>query len=146
MVKKIILFIAFICLNASNSANSQNKCDSVSGVFGTPEMLPEFNIVEFIAENLKYPETAKKDKVEGLVVIRFWIDTLGYTSEHKIIKGIRSDLDKEALRVSRLIKFHKPAMNNNKPIGTCFQVKIPFRLLNKTSNKKSSHWRCRVNE
>lgn len=127
MVKKIILFIGYICINTT-IVNGQNKCDSILGVFGTPEMLPEFDIISFISKNLKYPETAKKDKVEGQVIIRFWIDTLGYTSEHKIIKGLRADLDKEALRVSKLIKFDKPAMNNNKPIGICYQVIISFRL------------------
>ena len=45
---------------------------------------------------------------------------------HRVIKGVREDLDVEALRVAKLIKFDKPAMNNNEPIGVCFQVGILF--------------------
>jgi protein TonB len=135
MVKEICcLFIICTCVEVNFIANCQNKCDSVHYVFGAPEKLPEGNVLKFIDENLKYPETARKDKIEGKVTIRFWIDTLGYTLEHQIIKGIREDLDEEALRVAKLIKFVKPAMNNDKPIGMCFQVGILFRLSDKKLN------------
>jgi TonB family protein len=112
-------------------AISQNNCDTVSIVFGSPEKFPEFDINKFIVMNLKYPETAKKDNIEGIVTVRFWIDTNGYTSEHEIVKGIREDLDKEVLRVVRLIKFDKPPMNREEPIGMCFQFPVSFRLSEK---------------
>lgn len=142
MVKKIILLIGCICLSVNIIVNSQNKCDSISVIFGSPEKIPELDINKLLSENLQYPKTAKKDKLEGQVIISFWIDSLGNTSEHKIIKGVRLDLDEEALRVARLIKFDKPAMNRGKPIGTCFQLPITFRLthignsqLNKATNR-----------
>jgi len=87
------------------------------------------NIYRFIRENITYPETAIVDKVEGKVVITFWIDTLGYTSEHKVSIGVREDLDNEALRVFKLLKYDIPAKNNyGKPIGICFSLPIHFRL------------------
>ncbi len=112
--------------------------------FGEPQELPKIkNINKFIVETLRYSATAKKDRIEGRVFVRFWVDTLGYTAEHKITKGIRADLDEEALRVARLIKFDKPAMNRGKPIGIWFHLPIAFKLthrgnsqLNKTMDKR----------
>ncbi|MDY9919534.1 MAG: energy transducer TonB [Proteiniphilum sp.] len=141
MVKVAILIISFTTIIV---ANAQNICDTCNIIFGEPQELPEIkDINKFINENLRYPESAKKDRIEGKIFVSFWIDTLGYTSEHKITKGIRPDLDEEALRVARLIKFDKPAINRGKPIGICFQLPITFRLthignsqLNKATNRR----------
>lgn len=140
MVKKIIILIGCICLSANIIVLSQNKCDSFYVFFGSPEEIPKLDIFKFLSENLKYPKTAKKDKLEGEVIIRFWIDSLGNTSEHEIIKSARFDLDEEALRVAQLIKFDKPAMNRGKPIGSCFQLPITFRLnhIDNSQLKKST--------
>ena len=119
---------------------SQSNCDAPRVAFSHPEKeLPIFDksskndfkkLYEFLMENLIYPETAKADKIEGQVFVQFWIDTCGFTSEHKVIISIRQDLDDEALRVMKLVKFDIPAktMNGNKPVGTCWQLPITFRL------------------
>lgn len=136
MVKKIIItFALYACLGVTTIATCQNKCDTTNIVFSSPEKLPEFDINRFIEKNLKYPKMAIKDKVEGRVVVRFWIDTKGYTSEHEIVKGIRKDLNEEALRVAKLIRFDKPAMNKGEPVGMCYQITFSFRLSDK--NKKT---------
>ena len=84
---------------------------------------------EFIKANLNYPQKAKEDKIEGVVFVQFWIDTNGYTSEHKVIQSVRQDLDAEALRVAKLIKYNIPAKNaNGKPIGLCYILPIKFSL------------------
>ena len=81
---------------------------------------------EFIKENIQYPETAKADKVEGAVIVLFWIDTTGSTTEHKIFQSVRQDLDNEALRVAKLIKFDLPAIHNGNPVGMWYN--FPFRF------------------
>lgn len=131
MAKRYIILIVFAYLFATLIANSQNRCDTNTVVFGSPEELPKIkDITKFIADNLDYPEAAKKDKIEGSVYVSFWIDTLGYTFEHKITKGVRLDLNEEALRVARLIRFDKPAMNRGKPIEIKSGIPVKFKLNN----------------
>ncbi|MDD6211148.1 MAG: energy transducer TonB [Bacteroidales bacterium] len=133
------IFIVILMLVESVSfLLSQNSCDEYESVFGTPEEFPVFcekesnsdldELLQFIAENINYPSTAKNDSVEGRVAVKFWIDTDGSTSEHRVIKSVRKDLDEEALRVARLIKFDKPAMSGGIPQGMCFTVPISFVL------------------
>ncbi len=113
----------------------QNCSDSVK-VFGNPEELPIFNkespgidkLFEFIAENIKYPESALNDQMEGRVIIEFWINTIGITSNHRVDRSVRKDLDDEALRIAKLIRFDIPAMNNGKAVGICFRLPISFKL------------------
>ena len=145
MVKKIItLLIALIFASYSYcqvNNNGSRLCDnSYYRGFGYPTSFPIFDknspnshwdwnkLYEFILENLIYPETAKSDKVEGQIFVEFWVDTNGYTSEHRIIQGIRQDLDDEAIRVAKLVKYNVPAIYNGKSVGLCFQFSIRFTL------------------
>ena len=97
------------------------------------EDAPYFNgdIREFIQRELHYPLSAQKDCVEGTVYISFMIDTMGVTNNHKVVKGIREDLNDEALRVTRKIKFDKPAFQRGKPIAVRFTVPVVFDLQQK---------------
>jgi len=146
MVKIFFIFILTF-FGTVLTAQTQNGCDDTTAfiVFGGPEDLPVFNektpdteLLSFLAENVEYPKTAIEDKVEGKVFIQFWIDTLGFTHEHKVVKGVREDLDNEALRVARLIKFDKPAKNRGKPIEYCYKLLISFTLDKKVSQTHKS--------
>lgn len=55
---------------------------------------------------------------------------------HEIIKGIREDLNNEALRVAKLINFDRPAMQRGKPIKVKYTVPVEFKLEKKTILKK----------
>lgn len=94
------------------------------------EETPYFNgdLKEFIQGELIYPLSAIKDTVEGTVVISFIIDTLGLTINHKVVKGIRDDLNNEALRIAKQIKFDKPALQKGKPIAVEHTVPVVFDL------------------
>jgi len=129
---RFILF--FLVLTITMSSLSQTKEDSIP-VFSHPEEYPIFDknypnniekLYEFFVENLKYPESAKADRIEGQVQVLFWIDTNGSTSEHKIIQSVRQDLDDEVLRVAKLIKFDVPAKNGGIPVK--FRYSLPFRF------------------
>jgi TonB family protein len=115
---------------------SQNKCDSIH-MFPTPEELPIFDksfpndinkLYEFIWTVLRYPATARADNIIGDVLVQFWVDTTGFTIEHRIIQSVRQDLDDEVLRIAKLIKFDIPAKNSGNLIGTCLTLPVRFQI------------------
>ena len=57
-----------------------------------------------IAENLRYPVSARKKHIVGIVYVEFVIDEGGYLKDIKIVKGIDKACDDEAVRV--LAKMH----------------------------------------
>lgn len=83
---------------------------------------------KFIANSLKYPKQAILDGVEGQVLVSFLIDTQGNISDPKIEKGVRKDLDNEALRVVRLMPKWHPAQKNNEPVAVRFTMNITFNI------------------
>lgn len=88
----------------------------------------EGDLHDFISKNLIYPDSAIIDNIEGTVFLNFWVEENGKTTGHKVIKGVRSDLDAEALRVSKLIHFTMPAIASNKPIKVRYTISIRFKL------------------
>ncbi len=103
---------------------------------------PNYDVLklkEFIDSNLCYSELDTTDSIVGSVYISFWIDTTGNTYNHKIIRGVRKDLNNEALRVAKLIKFERPAMQRGKPIKIRYTVPVEFKL----PKQGKPHRRCK---
>ncbi|MDZ4204652.1 MAG: energy transducer TonB [Bacteroidales bacterium] len=105
------------------------------------ESFPEYKggteaFSKMIKTNLIYPQSALMDSIEGRVYVQFWVETNGNTINHIVVRGIRKDLDEEALRVARLIKFDKPAMQRGKPIKVRYNLPIVFKLPMKSEPKK----------
>ena len=94
------------------------------------------DLIHFIQTNIRYPSSAVLDSVQGRVNVEFIIDTIGYTFNHRILKGgIREDLNQEALRVTRLIKFDTPAFQKDKPVVIKYVVPVDFKLKYKTEDE-----------
>jgi TonB family protein len=62
-----------------------------------PGGLPEF--YKYIDKNLRYPQSAEKDKLQGTVYATFMIDTIGKVSEVDILRGLSPDINAEVIRV-----------------------------------------------
>ena len=97
------------------------------------EELPQFpggavEMMKWLTKNLKYPENAQRRKKQGRVVAQFMINTDGSVSDIKIIKSIDSQLDREALRVLKMMPAWKPGTQNGKPCKTMVVVPVWFRL------------------
>lgn len=91
---------------------------------------------DMINSNLIYPQSALKNSLKGKVFVQFLVDTCGNTANHIVLKGISEDLDKEALRLAKLIKFDKPAMQGGKPIKVRINIPIEFKLPKKEKQKQ----------
>ncbi|MBK9540823.1 MAG: energy transducer TonB [Bacteroidetes bacterium] len=62
---------------------------------------------KFITENLRYPDEAITNKIEGTVAVEFDLDVYGEVLDAKIKHGIGYGCDEEALRLVRMFKFEK---------------------------------------
>ena len=54
---------------------------------------------KWVNERLVYPEIAKENGVQGRVTLQFTVNTDGSVSNVKVLRGVDSSLDKEAVRV-----------------------------------------------
>lgn len=103
------------------------------GVYSCVERMPEFpggnvEMLHFINQHLKYPEEQLKEGIQGRVVVKFYVDTLGRVCEPEILRGKDSALVREALRVVRLFPDFTPGTLNGKKVNTYMVLPITFKL------------------
>lgn len=102
---------------------------------GSVDTAPEFTggqaaLGKFVAQNLKYPIAARENNVQGRVYISFVVEKNGSLSDLKVIKGIGSGCDDEALRVIKNSPAWKPGLVDGKPVRTAYVLPISFKLAN----------------
>ena len=105
--------------------------DSV--VLKTVEQLPEFpgGIVQFmkwLTRNLRYPSMAQSQRIQGKVVISFIINKDGSIASPTIVQSADPLLDREAMRVIRMMPRWKPGLQDGKPCRTMFAIPVNFQL------------------
>jgi protein TonB len=83
--------------------------------------------LQFIKDNVVYPELALAEKVEGLVFVRYTVNNIGEIVDVEIIKGIGFGCDEEAERVIRLMKY-EPARNRGVKMKVEMKTRIHFKL------------------
>jgi protein TonB len=74
-----------------------------------------------------YPESAKKDTLEGVVYLRVLISEGGAVKEVHVEKGVREDLNKAAVDAMKQWLF-KPPTKKGKPVQTTVVVPFKFKL------------------
>lgn len=104
-----------------------------AAVLRTVEQLPEFpgGIVEFmkwLTRNLRYPPIAQQQKIQGKVVVSFIINKDGSIASPCIVTSADPILDREAMRVVKMMPRWKPGMEDGKPCRTMFAIPVNFQL------------------
>lgn len=128
---------AFIAINGS-SQNNVNKTVHYNAVAQKPSFqggdINDFS--KWVKANLDYPESAKKNSVEGMVYMSFSVDIDGSVRDVKVTVGIDPDIDREAARVvSSSPKWTPGHDSNGKPICvSCTNFPVSFNLKNVNNN------------
>jgi TonB family protein len=95
--------------------------------------MPEFPggdsaLLKHIGENTDYPEIAKRNNVQGKVILRFCVTSTGNVEEVSILKGVDPALDAESIRVISTLPAFKPGKQGGKPVAVWYVVPISFAL------------------
>lgn len=122
-------------------SNFTKPQDSTFIIYEMADKSPEYYkgdeaLPEFILDNIEYPGVAKTQNIEGTVQLTFIVETNGFVSNIKAIKGVNAGCTEEAIRVVQLLKW-KPAEKNGKYVRYKMTYPITFNL--KNINKDNSN-------
>ena len=98
------------------------------------EEMPEYPggvtaMMNFIMENIKYPEDAKKAGKDGRVICSLIIDKDGKVTETHVVKSSGTQcLDDEAVRIINLMPNWKPGKDKGEPVSVLYTIPIVFKL------------------
>jgi TonB family protein len=91
-------------------------------------------LANFLKDNLKYPQEAKENNIEGTVFVDFVVKANGNVREVVASDVVGEDVDfllkEEAVRVVAAMPGWKAGMQQGKPVDVSFSIPITFELLN----------------
>jgi len=99
-------------------------------VYEQVDKMPEapYNVSEYMAKNIVYPEAAKKKNIQGRVVIKFVVDKEGNVTSAQAVKSDNEILSKEALRVVNNMPKWAPGEKAGKPVAVYYHLPVVFKL------------------
>ena len=104
-------------------------------VFTVVEQMPEFPggtsaLYEYLSKNIRYPEQAAQNDIQGRVTVQFVVEKDGSIGEVKVVRSKDPDLDKEAVRVVKSLPKFVPGKMNGQSVRVWFTLPITFKLNN----------------
>ena len=147
-----LLFMAFSCENAKAQSESKTAEANLSNpdddVFKVVEEMPRFAgtdvvnlkdeesrrvasnklLIEYIIDQIKYPESAKKTGIEGISVVNFIVNKTGRLTDVKIMRSLSPDIDAEAIRVVENMPDWIPGRQQGKLVNVSYNLPIKFKL------------------
>jgi protein TonB len=146
--KFVMMIVVLLMMTVGNIACAQNvpliidpdkvdqylaeRKDTIN-VYDCVEQMPSFpggtqKLKEFIEENLRYPKGLEESCVQGRVIVRFIVERNGKLSNVKVVKSVHPVLDKEALRIVKLMPRWIPGRQNGITVRVKCYIPIIFRL------------------
>lgn len=123
MIRSVLFVLTFIIPALCVAQKTNNDTSHVDIL-----PIPSVNIAQFIAENLKYPERAKKNDIEGRVIAKFHIDTDGSIDSVTTLTNLGYGLEEEVIRVLSMMPNFTPGTSDGEPTKFSFTQPVVFRL------------------
>ncbi len=119
---------------APQAAQEEEEVEEEAIPLAIVEEKPKFqggdqnDFTKWVFKNIVYPEIAKENGVSGRVTLQFTVDTKGKVTDIKVVRGVDSSLDKEAVRVVSSSPTWTPGRQSGKPVKVRFTFPVIFQL------------------
>ena len=105
----------------------------VAGVYDMVEQAPQFPggpqaMMQFVKDNLQYPQAAKENGIQGRVILQFVVDETGQVTDPKVLRGIDPSLDAEAIRIAKAMPRWVPGAKDGKAVAVRYTMPVAFSL------------------
>lgn len=119
-------------ITSDKSVPKEGESDKDS-VYRSVDVMPRFQggeaaLMKFIRDNLKYPESAAKNKIEGRVVIRFTISELGKVSDIRVLRSLDAECDAAAIAVVEAMPDWIPGKQDGKDVSVYYTLPVQYKL------------------
>ncbi len=104
-----------------------------NGNYNVADHMPEYPggmaaCLKFLADNLQYPESAKKAGTQGRVIIQGVVKKDGTFTDIKVVRSISSELDAEAIRVAKTMPKWTPGKHQGETVSVKYTLPVTFKL------------------
>ncbi|RWY52567.1 energy transducer TonB [Mucilaginibacter gilvus] len=116
-----------------NSDVKQVVEENPNQIFTAVEQQPSFGnddnaFNKYLGKAIRYPAVARENNVQGRVILTFVVERDGSLTDIKVLRGIGSGCDEEAIRALKSSPKWKPGIQNGRPVRVQFSVPVQFAL------------------
>ena len=104
------------------------SCDSLDIPYYEKMRCSEKEVSIYVSKNFQYPLDARNANVQGLVVVKYVINTDGSVGEMEIIKSVHPALDEEALRLLKAMPAWSPGYQKGKAVRVSYHFPVKFKI------------------
>lgn len=102
-------------------------------IFTSVDQMPVFPggdqaLMQFLAANMQYPDTARLAGIEGRVISRFVVGTDGQIEDVHIQRSLSPECDAEVIRVITSMPKWTPARHEGKVVRVYYMLPVVFKL------------------
>ncbi len=140
-----ILLSMTATLSAQNNKSEQERLpvkveERSQEVHTIVEQMPVFPggeaaLLAYLAQHLKYPAQAIRDRVQGIVLLRFVVLENGRVGQVQTIKSLEPHCDAEAKRVVKSLPRFIPGRQGGKAVRVWYTLPIRFMIPEKTTKE-----------
>jgi len=97
------------------------------------EKMPQYpggdkELMGYLARNIKYPVEAQKNGTQGKVIVGFTVNSVGKVVNPKVLRGVDTYLDNEAVRVVSTFPTWIPGEQKGEKVSVRYVIPIIFRM------------------
>jgi len=128
MALPVIFLILFLFPSGSFAQSATDQTPYVA-----VEEMPQFPggnpaLYKYIANNMRYPESAREKNIQGKVVIKFCVTANGSINQISVLKGLSPEVDAEAIRVVKTFPVFTPGKKEGVAVPVWYLVPITFKV------------------
>ncbi len=131
----------------SDSTNSENTATSEAdeAVYTKVDVMPRFSGCEdlakdkrtacasskmfgYLRENIKYPEVAKSEGIEGRAVVSFVVDKSGKIRDVEVVQDPGNGMGEEAQRIVQSFPDWVPGLLKGEKVNVKYLIPVRFKL------------------
>ncbi|TSD66577.1 TonB family protein [Inquilinus sp. KBS0705] len=127
--------------------------DFQNKVFTKIDIAPEFPggvaaFGKYMVKTLHYPSTAVNNNTQGRVIVTFIVEKDGSINDVKVVRGLGSGTDEEAVRVIKNMPLWKPGIFNGMPVRVQYSLPINFAIeeIQQGSSRPANHYNGLYNQ
>ena len=116
----VMLFLGSVSVNAQEQPEVDKMAEFPGGTMA---------MLSFLGQNIKYPQEAKDNNIQGRVLVTFTVQPDGKVTDAHVENPVNPLLDAEAIRVVSLMPAFNPALKaDGTPVSVTTAVPVNFRL------------------
>ena len=121
-------------IKSLQNINSVNQTDEKlnSQIYTVVEEMPEFPggekaMLDFISKNIRYPNSARENNIEGTVKLQFVINTVGEITDITVLTAVGGGCTEEFIRVIKMMPKWIPGKQNGVNVPVYYNLSTKFK-------------------